>query len=107
MNTRLLPANEQQRIQKLKSLDLLNLGKDAALDVFSESASFIADCPISFIAVMADDSQNIKSSIGLQLDSVRREDTICKYVIASKELLIINDTLLLKHCVFNLLCVPD
>ncbi|WP_313503550.1 response regulator [Kaistella carnis] len=94
MNTSLLPDNEEQRIQKLKFLDLLHLGKDAELDAFSEGASFIADCPISCISVMAEDSQNIKSSIGFPLDSVKREDTICKYVIASKELLIINDTLL-------------
>ncbi len=107
MNTRLLPANEQQRIQKLKSLDLLNLGKDAALDVFSESASIIADCPISFIAVMAEDSQNIKSSLGLQLDSVRREETICKYVIASKELLIINDTLLDERSAHNAIILEE
>lgn len=64
MNTSLLPDNEEQRIQKLKFLDLLHLGKDAELDAFSEGASFIADCPISCISVMAEDSQNIKSSIG-------------------------------------------
>ena len=89
-----LPADEQERLKKLEYLNLLDLGKDPELDVFAEGASLIAGCPVSLISVMTKDSQNVNSCVGLLLDSVNRQDTVCQYVIASKETLIINDTLL-------------
>lgn len=89
-----LPADEEERLKKLEYLNLLDLGKDPELDVFAEGASLIAGCPVSLISVMTKDSQNINSCVGLFLDSVNRQDTVCQYVIASKETLIINDTLL-------------
>ena len=89
-----MPDNEEGRISKLEFLDLLDLGKDPDLDVFAEGASLIAGCPVALISIMTKDSQNINSCIGLVLDAVNRQDTVCQYVIASKETLIINDTLL-------------
>ena len=98
-----MPDNEEERIKKLEFLDLLDLGKDPELDVFAEVASLITNCPVSLISIMAKGVQNINSCVGLLLDTVKREDTVCQHVIASKEILIINDTLLDERTVENAL----
>ncbi|WHF50300.1 response regulator [Chryseobacterium gotjawalense] len=100
-----IPDNEKERIEKLKFLDLLDLEKDPELNVFAEGASLIADCPVSLIAIMAEDSQHINSCVGLQFDSVNRQDTMCQYVIADKEILIIHDTLLDERSSHNALII--
>lgn len=89
-----LPSNEVDRLKKLEFFDLLTLGKDPQFDVFAETACLIADCPTSFISIMGSGTQNIQSCIGMEIDSVDRENTICQYSIASGEIVIINDTLL-------------
>lgn len=88
-----VPDHEEERIKKLEFFNLLNLGKDPELDVFAEGACLIADCPASLIAMMEEHTQTIQSCVGMDLDFVDRENTICQYAIASREVLIINDTL--------------
>ncbi|QBO57261.1 response regulator [Chryseobacterium salivictor] len=100
-----IPDNERERIEKLEFLDLLDLEKDPELNVFAEGASLIADCPVSLISIMAKDSQHINSCVGLQLDCVNRQDTVCQYVIANKEILIISDTLLDERSSHNALII--
>ena len=55
MNNFPVPDNEMDRLERLRIYDLLNLGKDPDLDVFSQAACLIADCPVSFISIMAMD----------------------------------------------------
>jgi len=90
----IVPDNEIGRLKKLEFFDLLNIGKDPQFDVFAETACLIADCPSSLIAIMESETQTIQSCIGLEIDSVARENTVCQYSIASGEVVIINDTLL-------------
>lgn len=88
-----IPHNESERLKKLEFFDLLNLGKDPQFDVFAETACLIADCPSSLISIMESEMQTVQSCVGLEIDSVERENTICQYSIASGEIVIINDTL--------------
>lgn len=94
MLNNIIPDNELDRLKKLKFFDLLNLQKDPQFDVFAETACLIADCPASLISIMESNTQTIQSCIGLEIDSVERQNTICQYSIASGETVIINDTLL-------------
>ncbi|MCQ4035294.1 response regulator [Kaistella montana] len=89
-----IPNNEEERLKKLQFLNLLNLEKDPELDIFAEGACLVADCPLSLIATMTEQAQSIQSCVGIELDTVDRKNTICQYVIATNEILIINDTLL-------------
>lgn len=92
MNNFPVPDNEMERLERLRIYDLLNLGKDPDLDVFSQAACLIADCPASLIAIMELETQTIQSCVGLPLDFVARKDTICQYTIMSDDILVINDT---------------
>ncbi|MCX8534639.1 response regulator [Chryseobacterium luquanense] len=94
MMKNIIPDNEIGRLKKLEFFDLLNLGKDPQFDVFAETACLIADCPASLIAIMESETQTIQSCIGLEIDSVERENTVCQYSIATGDVVIINDTLL-------------
>lgn len=88
-----IAEEETARLKKLTFLDLLGVEKKPELDIFSEGAALIADCPVALISVMGSETQNIFSCIGLAVDVVDRENTICQYVIATKKILVINDTL--------------
>lgn len=89
-----LPANEEARLNKLAYYDLVNLAKDQDLDVFSEAASLITDCPVALIGVMERDAQTVQSCIGLDFERVDRRDTVCQYTVESGKTLVIKDTLL-------------
>jgi PAS domain S-box-containing protein len=86
------PENELRRIEKLKSYELMGLGKDPELDVFAQAACLITDCPAALIAMMEEETQRIQSCVGMELDTVARENTVCQYTIMSKQLLVIEDT---------------
>lgn len=88
------PKNEQERLNRLRFYDLMDLGKMPDLDVYAESANLITDCPVTLIAIMEYDTQKIQSCIGLEIDTVPRESTICQYTIVHNDVLVIEDTLL-------------
>lgn len=87
-----VPPDELERIHRLQSYGLLGLGKEPELDVFAQAACLISDCPSSLIAMMEEDTQQIQSCVGMELDSVERRNTVCQYTIMSKDVLVIEDT---------------
>ncbi len=89
-----VPDNKIGRLNKFEFFDLLNRGKDPQFDVFAETACLIANCPSSLIAIMESETQTIQSCIGLEIDSMDRENMVCQYSIANGEVAIINETLL-------------
>lgn len=101
MSTYKVPENEDERIKRLELYDLLNLGKDPELDVFAEAACLIADCPASLIAMMEQETQTIQSCVGLDLDFVDRQNTVCQYAIMDRNILIIEDTFLDDRSSYN------
>ncbi len=94
MANQIFPENERRRIEKLKSYELIGLGKDPELDVFAQAACLITDCPAALIAMMEEKTQRIQSCVGMELDTVERKNTVCQYTIMSKEVLVIEDTFL-------------
>jgi len=85
---------EFKRIEHLKKNDLLNLGKLPEFDIFTEVICMMTGCPASLIAIMEENEQKVQSCLGINLDIVARKDTICQFTVESKEILIIEDTLL-------------
>lgn len=92
MTNQNFPENEWRRIEKLKSYELMGLGKDPELDVFAQAACLITDSPAALIAMMEEQTQRIQSCVGMELDTVERKNTVCQYTIMSTELLVIEDT---------------
>ena len=94
MNKYPVPANERERIKRLELFDLLSLPKDPQLDIFAETACLVSGCANALIAIMESETQIIQSCIGMSLETVDRQNTVCQYSIASGEVLVIEDTLL-------------
>ncbi|WP_293889096.1 MULTISPECIES: response regulator [unclassified Sphingobacterium] len=92
MVNNVFPENELRRIEKLKSYELMGLGKDPELDVFAQAACLITDCPAALIGMMEQETQRIQSCVGIALETVDRNNTLCQYTIMSKEVVIIEDT---------------
>ncbi|WP_228438109.1 PAS domain S-box protein [Chryseobacterium sp. 6424] len=93
MNEFPLPENEEKRLIKLAYHDLIGLAKDPSLDVFTETARLIADSPASFLSIMERDTQTVQSCVGIELDFIDRQNTVCQYAVQSGKTLIIKDTL--------------
>jgi GAF domain-containing protein len=71
----------------------LSLPKDPQLDIFAETACLVSGCANALIAIMESQTQVIQSCIGISLETVDRQNTVCQYSIASGEVVVINDTL--------------
>ena len=89
-----IPQNEAERLLLLDFYELIDLEKDQELDIFTEAACLITDCPSAIISVMESENQRIQSCIGLNIDLIPRQETICQYTVMSREVLVIEDTLL-------------
>lgn len=88
-----LPENEEQRLKQLELYNIMDLGKDPDFDVFAQSAALLTDCPVSLISIMNNEKQVMQSCVGLEIDAVDRQNTLCQYSVASGEVVIISDTL--------------
>ncbi len=87
-----IPESEQERLEALYSFGLMGLGKIPELDVFTELACLLTDCPTGIIAVMEEDLQRIQSCIGMDLETVERNNTVCQYTLMGDGPLMITDT---------------
>src|SRR5690606_11759629 len=86
-----LPS-ESDRLRSLEALELNNLGKHPELSAFVEAACILTGCPSGLASIMEEKSQRVQSCIGLDIDEVPRESTVCQFTILSKEVLVIPDT---------------
>src|SRR5690606_34857458 len=73
--------DEHQRLESLRFHELVNVSKDPELDIFAEAACLITNCPVAIIGVMEADQQRIQSCVGMDVDFVPRQETVCQYTI--------------------------
>ncbi|EHQ27476.1 PAS domain S-box-containing protein [Mucilaginibacter gracilis] len=90
------PYHEFIRIQKAKIVKLfsaLNFSQSQKINDVLKLAAETANVPMVTISLMGKDTQFIKSNIGLDVDEGSRETSFCKYLLDSKEVLVVPDTL--------------
>ncbi len=76
------PDSEAARLRRLRELGLHDTQDDAILDVFVDAIAEYCQAPIAFVSVLASDRQLIRSSIGLQVEDVSREQSFCNRLLA-------------------------
>ncbi|WP_426453674.1 ATP-binding protein [Paenibacillus sp. S-38] len=89
--------DEQQRLQELRELDIVGTGPEASFDRITKLVAQVFGVPASLITLITEDKQWFKSCIGLPegLGEARwteREHSICQYVVAQKQALVVGDT---------------
>jgi signal transduction histidine kinase len=82
---------EDERLASLSSYQVLQTVTDNEFEDIVMLASKICDSPISFIGFIDDKRLWLKARCGLEIEEVTRENSICEYVLQSKESLMVED----------------
>ena len=90
-----VPANEQDRIEALRSLGLIT-GESKHFDEVASKIAAAFGTPIALVTLVDDEHQHWPGAVGLppKLDACRmdaRETSICGHVVALNDLLVIED----------------
>ncbi len=93
MINKLIPDNEEERLQNLYAYDILDSLPEKDYDDIVALASFICQTPISAISFIDKDREWQKANVGLQSNTSKREDSFCAYAILGSQPLVVNDAL--------------
>jgi signal transduction histidine kinase len=88
-----LPANETERLQALRSLEILDTEREAAYDDIALLAAEICEAPIAVINFIDADRQWGKAIVGLADTEAPRTDSFCAHTICGEDVLVVRDTL--------------
>ncbi len=83
--------DEEQRVFNLKSYKILDTPVENEFDDITLLASVICDAPYCFIGFMDNERLWFKSKKGLNISEISLDRSLCKYVLASKRSLLIED----------------
>jgi adenylate cyclase len=83
-----IPANEPQRLNALRALDILDSPSETAYDEIAELAAQICGCPIGYISFIDNDRRWLKAKYGLAsgVTTVPRAATVCSTTICGAEM---------------------
>jgi diguanylate cyclase (GGDEF)-like protein len=85
---------EAARLQALEELDLLDSPRDPGFDRFVRLIREMFSVEIGIVSFIDGHRQWYKASAGMTVDELPRQDTFCRYVLASEDPLIVPDALL-------------
>lgn len=84
--------HEQERLEALKSYQILDTPPEQALDDLAEIASAICDTPISLVSFIDEHRQWFKASKGLSISETPRRDAFCQHALHEpQEVLVVDD----------------
>lgn len=86
-----VPLNEKERLQALKSYNILDSAGEKEFDRLTRLASFICGVPISVISLIDEGRQWFKSVIGMEDNETSREISFCQYTIMGQVLFEVED----------------
>ncbi len=85
------PPNEAQRLEALKSYQIIDTLAEQEFDNLTKIASHIFDAPIALITLLDEKRQWFKSKVGLEANETPREVSFCQYAIMDKKALVVED----------------
>ncbi|MBC7419527.1 MAG: PAS domain S-box protein [Bdellovibrio sp.] len=86
-----LSADEIERLNALRALNVLDTPPELAFDEITNLASRICGTPISLISLIDEDRQWFKSKVGLNANETPRDISFCSHAILNQKTLIIED----------------
>src|SRR5437667_311509 len=88
------PTDEDRRLAATRALGLWKTPPEERFDRVTRLASALFDVPIALIALMERDREWFKSSFGLEIREVLRDDSFCSHAIFERRPLVVVDALL-------------
>jgi class 3 adenylate cyclase len=88
-----IPANEPQRLDALRALDILDSPPETAYDEIAVLAAQICECPIGYISFIDDNRRWLKARYGLpsEVTNAPRGATVCSTTICGAEMFVVPD----------------
>lgn len=87
-----IPANEQQRIEKLHSLGILDTPAEERFDRFTRLAKRMFNVPIALVSLVDSDRQWFKSNFGLEdAKETPRDISFCGHAIHGDKAMVVSD----------------
>jgi diguanylate cyclase (GGDEF)-like protein len=88
-----IPLNEECRLNKLRSLNILDTPAEERFDRLTRLAKRMFNVPIALVSLIDDNRQWFKSCQGLNVSETPRDISFCGHAILDDEILMVTDTL--------------
>jgi diguanylate cyclase (GGDEF)-like protein len=85
------PQDEETRLKKLRSLNILDTPPEERFDRFTRLAKRVFNVPIALVSLVDEDRQWFKSCLGLSVGETSREISFCGHAILGDEIFLIAD----------------
>ena len=86
-----LPANEAQRLEALRALNLLDTPPEERFDRITRLAARVLNVPMACVVLVDESRQFFKSRYGTDLTEANREGTFCPYTILENKQMVVPD----------------
>lgn len=101
------PKDEGNRLEDLRSLEILDTPPEERFDRLTRIANRLFDVPIALVSLVDDERQWFKSSVGLPARETPRDISFCGHAILGDDIFVVNDTATDKRFVDNPLVTDD
>jgi PAS domain S-box-containing protein len=88
-----LPADEEERLEALRELEILDTDPESEFDDLALIASQICGTPVSAISLIDRNRQWFKSAVGFEAKETPRDVAFCAHAILQRDLFIVPDAL--------------
>src|SRR5258708_869808 len=86
------PSNEPERLEVLRQYKILDTVPEQPFDDLTTLAALLCATPIALISLLDGERQWLKSKLGLEIDQIPREVSLCAYALKQSDLFIVRDT---------------
>ena len=88
-----IPSNEETRLNKLRSLNILDTPAEERFDRLTRLSKRIFNVPIALVSLIDDNRQWFKSCQGLSVSETPRDISFCGHAILDDEIFMVTDTI--------------